>query len=96
MFFLYIRHHASSGGGGGGGGSTYTYYIDPNAGNDSNPGSFGAPWQTTTNADGMTLSLGITIAYRVNGSYYLYRKLNMTAAEAQLAANLVTATADEF
>lgn len=77
--------------------SSYTYYVDPIHGNDSNPGtSYNLASLTTTFADGVTLTGSQSVGYLYAGTWYLYRSLDMTADEAQLAASLVDATADNF
>lgn len=75
----------------------YTYYIDPVDGSDSADGMFeSSPWHTTAHSDLVTLSGVETIGYKLNGTWYLYRSLGMTADQAELTADLVTATADQF
>lgn len=90
-------------GGGAGVAPAYTYYVDPISGNDANAGTIGSPWLTTDtvnasgfSADTIVLTGVQSVGYKLAGVWYLYRKLNMTAAEAELAANLVTAAADQF
>jgi hypothetical protein len=77
--------------------TTYNFYVDPYNGNDSNPGTaYNNAWKTVTPADTVSLSGSQSVGYFYNGTWYLYRSLNMTADEAQLAANIVAATADQF
>ena len=91
MFTLFLRRRSANIS------QSYTYFVDPVGGNDGNNGrTAGTAWKTTTHADAESLFGTETVGYKYNGEYFLYRKLNMTAAEAQLAANLVSATADEF
>lgn len=77
--------------------TAFTYYIDPTNGNDGNTGStYNNAWATTASADALILTGAQNIGYLSSGVWYLYRALNMTADEAQLAANLVGSTADSF
>jgi hypothetical protein len=76
--------------------TSYTYYIDPYHGDNSNSGNaYNNAWKSPV-ADTVTLTGSQSIGYFYNGTWYLYRSLNMTADQAQLAANLVTATANQF
>ena len=97
MFFTLTDDVASGSSSGSSIGGTYTYYVDPIGGNDANNGSSTtAAWLTTSPADSVVLTGTQTIGYLLSGTWYLYRKLNMTFDEALLAANLVTETANNF
>jgi len=93
---------------GAGGGSTgsssdappstaFTYYVDPIDGLDSNNGAdYAHAWQTTALADAVVLTGSQSVGYLFDSSWVLYRKLNMTADQAILAASLVNAPASSF
>jgi hypothetical protein len=69
----------------------YTYYVDPLTGNDSNSGlSIDSAWATTTPADAVTLTISQSIGYKLNGVWYLYRALGMTADLNLLSADIVS------
>lgn len=78
-------------------GGSYTYYINPISGSDSNNGtSIATAWLTTAPADVVSLSGSQNIGYLLNGSWYLYRAIDMTAAQDLISAALTTAPATAF
>jgi len=71
------------------------FYVDVAGGNDINDGlTSTSPWLTTH--DSLALTNTQAILYLQSGTWYLYRETGMTANEASLTADLVTATADTF
>jgi len=76
--------------------STFTYYVDPVNGSNSNSGiSPDLAWQTTEYADTIPLFGLQNIGYLYLGSWYLYRCLNITTDQILLPANIITYSPDE-
>lgn len=50
-------------------GGLYCYYVDNNLGNDLNPGTYGAPWKSLTNVQGLLNSGNI-----LPGTWFLFRR----------------------
>ena len=71
------------------------YYVDPVNGSDLNNGlSAGAAWQTTAQADVVSLTAGQSVLYRYGGEWLLYRKLGITMDEILLPMDLITYSLD--
>ena len=78
-------------------GITATYFIDPIAGDDANTGQTeDTAWATTAPADLIALSAWMSVDYKLDGVWVLYRAPDMQMDEWLMPMDLVTNRMNNF
>jgi hypothetical protein len=76
---------------------SFTYFVNPISGNDSNTGSsMESAWLTLDRANAQNLQIGETVGLLFENNWLLYRTINMTVDRTELTANIITGSADAF
>ena len=78
-------------------GDISTYYVDPGVGSDLNDGqTIATAWGTTAPADLVALSPWMSVSYKLDGVWSLYRAPDMTMNLWVMPMNLVTNRMNNF